>query len=267
MNYNADRYGLEVDRIHVGRDFNPEVGFLRRSNFDKSFVNARFSPRPKSDRIRRYFFECLLANYQTASTGHLESRDAQFTFRTQFQSTDQIDVTADRAHEYLQAPFAIAPGVAIPPGSYDYTQLIITHEVAFQRRFSGNITYTGGQFYNGTKQSVSFTPGNSGRVRITPQFYFEPNITLNWVRLPQGAFNASLAGGRLTYTFTPRMFMSALSQYNSSAHSWGTNVRLRWEYTPGSELFVVYSDGFATQDRLALQNRAIAVKVTRLVRF
>jgi hypothetical protein len=50
-------------------------------------------------------------------------------------------------------------------------------------------------------------------------------------------------------------------------------VRLRWEYTAGSELFVVYSDNrntfepdpFVRNSRLL--NRSFAIKITRLVRF
>jgi hypothetical protein len=58
-------------------------------------------------------------------------------------------------------------------------------------------------------------------------------------------------------------------QYNSSANSLSSNIRLRWEYQPGSELFVVYNEGRDTLQRgtPALQNRAIIVKINRLFRF
>ena len=65
------------------------------------------------------------------------------------------------------------------------------------------------------------------------------------------------------------MFVSALVQYNSGTHSLSTNARLRWEYQPGSELFVVYND---ERDTLAprftdLTNRVLIVKINRLFRF
>jgi hypothetical protein len=65
------------------------------------------------------------------------------------------------------------------------------------------------------------------------------------------------------------MFVSALLQYNSSTSTMAANVRLRWEYQPGSELFVVYNE---QRDTLpvgfpGLQNRAFVVKVNRLFRF
>jgi hypothetical protein len=60
-----------------------------------------------------------------------------------------------------------------------------------------------------------------------------------------------------------------LTQFNPSAHSLTSSARIRWEYTPGSELFVVYSDGrdTATAGVPSVQNRTLAVKVTRLLRF
>lgn len=65
------------------------------------------------------------------------------------------------------------------------------------------------------------------------------------------------------------MLISSLVQFNVDAHTLSSSVRLRWEYTGGSELFVVYSDGRATEARpgQALQNRTLALKATRLFRF
>ena len=74
---------------------------------------------------------------------------------------------------------------------------------------------------------------------------------------------------RADYGFSPLMFASALVQYNSSLSSLDTSLRFRWEYRPGSDFFVVYTDnrdttltGFPT-----LRNRALVVKLTRLFRM
>ena len=53
-------------------------------------------------------------------------------------------------------------------------------------------------------------------------------------------------------------------------------MRFRWEFHPGSDLFVVYTDGRETLDPLDgpnrggfpdLVNRSFVVKLTRLFRF
>jgi len=67
------------------------------------------------------------------------------------------------------------------------------------------------------------------------------------------------------------MFASALLQYSSSDRAFSSNLRFRWEYRPGSELFVVYTDDFNTEelrpDVSSLRNRALVIKFNRLFRL
>lgn len=69
---------------------------------------------------------------------------------------------------------------------------------------------------------------------------------MNWISPPHGDFTARLATARISIMPTARMLIGTLVQFNSSSQSLNSNVRLRWEYTSGSELFVVYSDGSTT---------------------
>ena len=71
------------------------------------------------------------------------------------------------------------------------------------------------------------------------------------------------------WTFGPRMALSSLVQFSSASSSLTSNVRFRWEYVPGSDLFVVYTDG--RDSRVAgfpmLQSRSLVVKATRMLRW
>ena len=69
--------------------------------------------------------------------------------------------------------------------------------------------------------------------------------------------------------FSARALVTGLVQYNSTTFAVSSSVRFRWEHQPGSDLFVVYSDGRTTDVRgfPLLQNRAFVVKLTRLFRF
>ena len=75
--------------------------------------------------------------------------------------------------------------------------------------------------------------------------------------------------GPIGETPTARMLISSLVQYNAGGNSLSASIRLRWEYTGGSELFVVYSDGrnTLTSGYPDLLNRTFAIKATRLLRF
>ena len=108
------------------------------------------------------------------------------------------------------------------------------------------------------------------RIEILPQLSVEPNVSFNWVNLPQGNFTQHVAATRVSYSFSPRVFLSGLIQYSTSSDSFSSNLRLRWEYTPGSEIFVVYTEERDTDvfDRFSeLSNRGLVIKVNRLFRM
>jgi hypothetical protein len=107
-------------------------------------------------------------------------------------------------------------------------------------------------------------------VEVTPQISVEPGISFNWIDLPQGRFDQHVAVTRVTYTLSPRAYVSGLVQYNSRSHSVSSNFRLRWEWAPGSELFIVYTEDRNTDvlDRWSeLSNRGVVIKVNRLLRI
>ena len=154
-------------------------------------------------------------------------------------------------------------------GTYGFRDIEGTYAFGQQRPVSGSVSITTGQFWSGDATSLEVS---RGRIEITPQLSVEPSVSVNWINLPEGSFTATLALTRMTYTVSPRMFFSGLLQYSSSADTFSTNFRLRWEYSPGSELFVVYTedrdtDPFLPDRGTELRNRGFVVKTTRLFRF
>jgi hypothetical protein len=268
FDYNADRYGLQVDHLLVGDAFNPEVGFVRRDDMRRTAVSGRFSPRLRGNPlVRRLAWDGNVEHIENLA-GQLETRQQALGFDTEFQNSDRISLDATRAYEFLARPFLVGEGVSIPPGGYSFNSIRTSLALGQQHTISGTLSVGVGEFYDGTQTSVGFS---QGRVSVTEQLAVEPSVTINWIDLPYGAFTTELYRARVTYAFSPRMFLSGLLQYNSSSDAVGTNLRLRWEYSPGSELFVVYTEdqGTATGGRelASLLNRAIAIKFNRLFRF
>jgi hypothetical protein len=141
----------------------------------------------------------------------------------------------------------------------------MSYRLGEQRRVSGTVTVARGTLYGGRKTELNY----SGRGIATSRFALEPSVSTNWISLPYGDFTTRLLGTRVIVTPTPRMALSSLVQFNAIAHTLNSSVRLRWEYTGGSELFVVYSDGRNTLATRApdLIGRSLTVKLTRLLRF
>ena len=135
-----------------------------------------------------------------------------------------------------------------------------------QRRVSANLVFEHGGFYDGHKTALT---ASRGRLSLNARIAVEPTYSVNRVSLPAGDFTATVGGARVTYTMTPRMFASGLVQYSSSLRSVSTNLRFRWEYQPGSELFVVFNEERDTRGTgsPSLSTRSVIVKVNRLFRL
>ena len=263
--YGSDRYGAEFEHLAVGDAFNPEIGFLRRSDFVKTAGNLRFSPRPvRWQAIRKLSYEGNF-DYYADGNGDLSTQLGRLTFGVEFDNGDRFGVDYVNNIEALTEPFPIADGVTLPIGEYHFQNMRYRYNLGPQRRISGNLRFQHGGFFSGNRTEI----GYNGRVEVTPQLSVEPNLAFNWVDLEEGSFTTRLASARINYTHTPRTSFSGLVQYNSRANAISANLRFRWEYQPGSDLFVVYNDvrdadlfGYSK-----IANRALIIKFTRLFRF
>ena len=270
--YAADRYGLQVDHLLVEDNFLPEVGFLRRDNFRRTYVSGRFSPRPRSiDSVRQFSLDGAVDYILQADVNQLETRQRLVSFQTEFESSDRLTFTVTESYERLMRPFT-PPGAdfSIPAGGYGFADYQVAYAIGQQRRVNGQAALRRGSYFGGDLTSLELS---QGRIAVLPQMSVEPIVSFNWIDTPYGTFQSNLAVTRVNYAFNPRMFFSGLLQYNSADDSFGSNLRLRWEYSPGSELFVVYTDdrditrGFLPDRGFDLRNRGFVVKFNRLFRF
>lgn len=262
----GDKYGLEAEHLTVEKHFNPEVGFLRRRDFRRNFAMVRYSPRPADPRrVRKYLLE-MSADQFTSTSGLIETQQVSAQAGMELQNGDEWRVELSNSYESLSRVFEIAPDVTVPIGGYRFNEVEARYQLGPRRRASGHLTATAGQFYDGTRTSV----GYRGRVDFTHQLGLEPGVSFNQVHLIEGSFLATLVTARVNYTLSPRKAFSGLVQYSSAGNVIGANLRFRWEFRPGSDVFVVFNEGRDTElgiRRSELQTRTFVVKVTRLFRF
>jgi len=265
VSYGSDRYGFNVSHLTIGEDFNPDVGFVRRSDTRKTSGRFRFSPRPASiESIRRFRFQTQYEYFET-NEGQVETKQFELEFGVEFNRGDNLNVSYTRNFEYLFDEFEISDGIFLPVGGYEFDRLRTNYRLGPQRKITGWLQASTGAFFSGTRTEF----GYFGRVELTPQLSIEPDISQNWVSLAEGNFTTTLLRLRTTYTLSSRSFFAALAQYNTSNSSLSMNLRYRWEYEPGSDIFVVYSDGRDTTSMgyPDLRNQSFVVKFTKLFRF
>ena len=223
----------------VGRDFNPEVGFLSRDGgFRKgeALIFYRYRPtdfiglheiRPHTS-YRGYWDQ----------DGFQQTGFAHFDSHWEWKNGYEVHTGFNLTREGVSKPFEIYPGIFVPRGTYDEKETQIVLYTPRAKAVSLQMTTRIGGFFGGDR--VALTPAL--KIRVSDAFNAEVNVTRNDVDLPWGSFYTTLARTRLSYSFTPRMFLQGLVQYNDRDDLWSTNLRFGWLQQANTGLFVVYTD-------------------------
>ena len=116
-----------------------------------------------------------------------------------------------------------------------------------------------GGFFGGKRYANSGTL----KLRFGDKFNSEFIISHNDIRLPEGSFIAKLFGTRLSYSFTPRIYVQSLVQFNSVSDLWSSNVRFGWLQQANSGLFLVYNE--LRGNGIGIINRSLTLKYSYLI--
>lgn len=175
-----------------------------------------------------------------------------------------INVIFQETLDVLDKPFRIRPTVTIRVGSYQMNEWILTYNTSPGRRIYERLTVSPTRFYDGTRLQVTAAAG----VRASSRFSTELQYNRNDVKMPWGNFLVNLSTLRVDYTFSPRMTVRSLTQYNSSTKELSNNIRFNLIYRPGSDLYIVYNDLSQTglpADIFGKKDRQLVVKMTYLL--
>jgi hypothetical protein len=264
------RWGAEAEA--VDEQFNPGIGFVRRTGIAALDGYLSFRPRPeKIESIRQFFF--------TVSGEYLEGRSddpdidgvrqdngIHFTQESQFESGDSVGIHEHWLNERINEDFFIAEDVVIPPGDYNNNIVELYFNTFNGRRVFGfgNINY--GNFFGGHRTQM----GGGVTTRFNQHLSLATSYFYNRVRLPGGDFDTNLWITQVDYAFSPELFGGALIQWNDQSDTLDLNLRLDFIHTPGSDLFVVYNQELNTSKNDGeprTNRRGGIVKATYLFQF
>jgi hypothetical protein len=242
----------------IGRNFNPEVGFVERNAIHQYFGQLAYKPRPRFiPHVRQMEFETQV-EYYTDRRGKLATKQIELSWETEFKnSSDFFFRPIEDVTDVLNTPFEIRPGITIPVGTYHFNrpQVSFTSDSSKKLILSGR--YKWGDFYSGKRDDIS----GGLTFRPSEHFLFDLTDSFNNVRLTQGNFTTNLIAGRVNYNFSRKLLTSALMQLNSAARISTINVRLRYIYRPNSDLFIIYNQ--TTGVGLERPSYSFQVKLTR----
>jgi hypothetical protein len=230
------------ERRKTGPNFNPEVGFIELVDANQTNGDLTFKARPKIRGVREMQFEGFIV-HAPDTHGAVQTQEWQGTYRAEFENgayTD--DDIADVFTQRITTPLHIYKNVFIPNGLYHFARHQLTYGSAQEKRFTYNLFERFGGYYGGRLNEIRVR----ANYRPTAKFSISASETWDRFRLPltNGNFSVALASLQGNYSFTRFLTLSSLIQLDTSnTQAVSANIRLRYNYRPDSDLYIIYNVG------------------------
>ena len=242
LSYRSNWLDGIVERRKIGPNFNPEVGFIERTDSNETYGDLTFKVRPELNGLRELQFEGFIL-HAPSTQNVVETQEWQGTFRAEFNNgayTD--DDIADVFTQRITTPLHIYKNVFIPVGLYHFARHQLTYGSGQDRRFTYNFFERFGDYYGGTLNEFQV------RANYQPTAKFSISVSETWDRfrlpLPNGNFSVVLASLQANYSFNRFLTFTSLVQMDTSnTEAVSANLRLRYNYRPDSDLYIIYNVG------------------------
>ena len=239
----STRYDSEAWRFisgyqENGEDFNPEVGFIRRTGgFRKFDVGVNHTSRPdrflKFQELSPHMSFTRFWNFD----GVMETSFLHLHFQGEFEDSSSAGVAVDVRSETVFEEFTVS-GIPVPPGRYDFNEVQYSYNYDRSAPVSFGMRATVAGFFGG--DIVTLRPSINARYGETVNL--SVSYSRNDIDLPNGSVVTNLTNVRAAYNFSPRLFVQTLLQHNDSADLWSVNFRVGWLQDANTGLFLVYNE-------------------------
>lgn len=237
--WDSPDWSLGLSLVEVGENFNPEVGFINRSGGYENLSlrvlrRFRFDSSSNLLELRPHFSYTVYRDpddFKESGFLHIDNH-------TEWKSGYEVHTGVNFVTKGLQDPFEIYDGIVIPAGSYHNSEAQLVGMTDDSKWISLVMRVTAGGFYSGNRVAISPTV----QMRLGEQFVSELGWSQNDVDLPQGQFTTDVGLLRMAWSFTPRITLEALLQYNNVDDLLSTNLRFSWLQEANTGLYVVFND-------------------------
>ena len=255
-NSSGFRGGFAIKEIEA--NFDPAMGFVSRSDVRDTAFDVGFTRFFEGDTLQRLFAGVDVQRFELLGGG-LQSEQVLFRlFELETHQRDAVRLRYITNQEVVLQPFDIYSDltrtVTIAPGSYSFNERGVRLGTGNQRRFSGNVNYVTGDFYNGTRTNV----GGSFSWKASRRFILNLDYDWNDIELPQGAFITRLVGVSTQVAFSTNLAWITLLQYDNVSEGLGVNTRLHWIPKAGQEGFIVLNHNVEDSDKDGSFRSAVA---------
>ena len=236
--HDSERARLRLGYTEVAPNFQPQVGFLARESYRQMSGSVFTFFRPDNSfgihELRPHINHTTTFDF---TSGIHESQLTHIDNHIEWTNGYEIHTGLNITREGVFEAFPLS-GVEVQPGRYDHKEAQIGFNTNQGAPVSVELRAIAGGLFGGSR--FELRPSISVRTGETLSAQLE--WSYNDLELPGGDFVTNLGRARLSYSFSTRMFLQALVQYNDLDDLWSSNVRFGLLSDANTGLFIVYND-------------------------
>ena len=261
MFYNKRFFESRQSLYYIGKNFNPEVGYLRRAGFYR--FAGYFSPKyyPKNGKINKWgpMFDYDFTIFPKLG---ITDYDLNILYNVQYKNYVTLLLRFRKDYTKLTSDFdpTNSGGVKLKANTYyNYYSFICSLSTDQRRKVGAKLGSKMGQYFNGSRINLDAEVN----YRVQPYGSISSVFSYNRLRFPQpySSKDLILIGPKVDLTFTRSLFLSTLVQYNNQINNINMNIRFQWRFAPASDLFIVYTDNYYA-DNYHSKGSALVLKAT-----
>ena len=257
------------EMIRVGALYRPGLGFQSRRDFN--YVAGQLGYRQYRDAdspLRSRAVSVETAHYNRRGDGSAESREIRPEFEFDFKGGSNLTIGMLSSFEGVRSEFRVAD-LVVQPGEYWFHEANVMLRLPRSAAFRGEFEGSAGTFYGGSRLGFSLGPTWTVSKYLEVEAGYEVNRIRFPTPFPRTSVNTTtqLAVLKLNTALNPRISMSTFAQYNSTIDQTSVNVRFRYHFREGTDLWVVYNEGLDNDRGIGAVRRPLSTGRVVMVKY
>jgi hypothetical protein len=250
-----------------GQDYNPEMGFVARRNFTEISYSLAYYHYPEDGPLRRLDpFQLFGGVAWRNDGGSVESANVEYNADLLWRSGSRLGLDLELYYEDLLDRLDFPEATFVPSGSYWFPRFEFDYGLPPGTRFRAFVGAGAGKFYDGWRTNLWAVPVWN----VSRHFELSLRYGLDVVRFPdrRHRFDAHIARLRIGTAINTKFSVNAFVQTSNVSDFAAANVRIRYNFREGNDLWIVYNEGWNLDRSIgsprlpATDNRTVLIKYT-----
>ena len=262
-------FDYELAAARRGKDFLPGVGYTKRDDFTHLSWGARYDwLLGKGTAIRQVsplqFAGFVVLRNEDRS---VESAQLDYDIDLEWKSGAAVSLDFQMDYEDLTKEEDFPKDTVVPAGSYATFEVKGGYDMPGKQLLRTDFNWSVGGFYDGWRLELSVKPTWNVSRHLEMSSEYEVNI----IRFPERnqGFNSHVVRLRTRAALNTQVSLNAFIQYSSANDRFSTNMRFRYNFREGSDLWLVYNENLNTYRdyddiprKLLTRGRTVLLKYT-----